>query len=107
MKSCGDQKLRELREDASGQERPAGFLSGAAPQSPQVGGSQRYLDYQRGLMELHRTTGIPPTVKSLNGEIKKLGDLAVTGGTYAEVWVGLWLDQEKVCIFHIVLGYND
>lgn len=63
---------------------------------PQPQDSERYLKYQRGLFELHRSTGIPPTVKSLNGEVTKVGDLAVTGGTYSDVWVGEWLGEQKV-----------
>jgi hypothetical protein len=37
-------------------------------------------------------------VKSLNGEVTKMGDLAVTGGTYSDVWIGMWLDAEKVAL---------
>lgn len=100
-----------MREDANGQEYLAGSLSGTPPPSPKVEGSQRYLDYQCGLINLHRATGVPPAVKSLNGEVKPLGELSVTGGTYTDVRVGLWLGQEKVRIFwyviYLVLRYNN
>jgi hypothetical protein len=66
------------------------------PPAPTEG--ERYLKYQRGLFELHRAAGIPPTVKSLNGEVTKMGDLAVTGGTYSDVWIGMWLGAEKVAL---------
>ena len=32
----------------------------------------------------------PPPVKRLDGKITKKGELAFAGGTYCEVWVGLW-----------------
>jgi serine/threonine protein kinase len=63
---------------------------------PQIHDSQRYLQYQRGLINLHRETGIPPTIKVLNGEVSKTGELAVAGGTYSDIWLGLWLREEKV-----------
>jgi hypothetical protein len=37
-------------------------------------------------------------VKRLNGEVTKVGDLAVMGGTYSDVWVGTWLGMEKVAL---------
>ncbi|KAF8078197.1 TKL/TKL-ccin protein kinase [Lyophyllum atratum] len=65
--------------------------------------SQRYLDYQRGviqrgLIQLHQLTGIPPTVKRLNGEVVKIGDLAIAGGTYSDIWQGIWLGEKKVAL---------
>ena len=67
---------------------------------PQVHDSQRYLQYQRGLINLHRETGIPPTIKVLNGEVYKTGELAVAGGTYSDIWLGLWLGEEKVLNYY-------
>ena len=58
--------------------------------------SQRYLEYQRGLLLLHENTGIPPSVKILNGEVVRIGDLAVAGGTYSDIWHGEWLGKKKV-----------
>lgn len=58
--------------------------------------SSRYLEYQRGLINLHRETGIPPTVKVLNNEVRRIGELAVAGGFWSDIWQGLWLDEEKV-----------
>ena len=26
----------------------------------------------------------------------KVGELAVAGGTYSDIWVGMWLGEEKV-----------
>lgn len=47
-------------------------------------------------MNLHRETGIPPIIKVLDGEVTKVGSLAVAGGTYSDIWVGMWLGEEKV-----------
>lgn len=58
--------------------------------------SARYLEYQRGLISIHRSTGVLPTVKILNGEIIKIGDLPVAGGVYSDIWLGKWLAEEKV-----------
>ncbi|KAF7974055.1 hypothetical protein HWV62_13455 [Athelia sp. TMB] len=35
---------------------------------------------RRALYELHRLTGVPPSVKILDGEVEKVGELAVAGG---------------------------
>ncbi|PPQ63201.1 hypothetical protein CVT24_005746 [Panaeolus cyanescens] len=60
--------------------------------------SRRYLEYQRGLINLHRETGIPPTVKILNNEVRRIGELAVAGGFWSDIWQGLWLDEQKVAL---------
>lgn len=57
---------------------------------------ERYLQYQRGLMNLHRTTGTPPSVKILDGEITAVDDLPIAGGTYSDIWKGEWLGEQKV-----------
>lgn len=51
---------------------------------------------QRGLVNLHRMTAILPSVKILDGEIVKLDDIPVAGGKYSDIWLGRWLDEEKV-----------
>ena len=54
----------------------------------------------------------PPPVKQLNGKITREGELAFAGGTYCEVWIGLWdkgseeagrekADPEKVILGHV------
>lgn len=63
---------------------------------PQPHDSSRYLQCQRGLINLHHETGIPPTIKILDGEVTKVCQLAVGGGTYSDIWVGMWLGEEKV-----------
>lgn len=57
---------------------------------------QRYLEYSRGLIQLHNITGISPGVKVLNGEVTKEGDLAIAGGTYSDIWLGRWLGEKTV-----------
>lgn len=101
--------MRQLRERIA---RPNTFYEStstntaiAFPQ-PEPRDSERYLQYQRGLINLHRTTGIPPTVKRLNGEITKLGDLAVAGGTYSDIWLGMWLCEKKVRLILILTNYD-
>lgn len=54
---------------------------------PQHHDSSRYLKYQRGLINHHHETGIPPTNKVLDGEITKIGELAVADGIYSDIWV--------------------
>jgi hypothetical protein len=48
-------------------------------------------------------TAILPPLKVLDGEIVKLDDIPVAGGTYSDIWLGRWLDEEKVFIFAVAL----
>ncbi len=57
---------------------------------------KRYQQYEAGLTALHEFTGIPPTVKILDGEVTKVGDIAFSGGPYSDVWEGKWLNGGKV-----------
>jgi hypothetical protein len=57
------------------------------------------------LINLHRVTGIPPTVKLLNGEVTKEGELAVAGGTYSDIWSGTWLGEEKVGVLTFIFAH--
>ena len=52
--------------------------------------------YEQAVITLHDFTGIPPTIKRLNGEVQRIGDLAVAGGTFSDIWMGLWLGHKKV-----------
>jgi hypothetical protein len=61
---------------------------------------ERYDVLERGLVNLHDLTGILPTIKKLDGEIKKDGDLAVAGGTNSDIWRGRWLGQKHVSSFY-------
>jgi len=92
--AAGQQELLYLREENDN--------NIAAPRTsspePQVSSSQQYLQYQRGLINLHRETGIPPTIKILNGEVTRVSELAVAGGTYSDIWIGKWLGDEKVAL---------
>jgi hypothetical protein len=81
---------------------PVDTIVSLPPPEPRDG--ERYLQYQRGLINLHLTTGIPPTVKILDGEVTKQGDLAIAGGTYSDIWLGVWLSEKKVRITGSQLG---
>ena len=37
---------------------------------------------------------VPPTVKGLNGLVKREGDIPVSGGTYSDVWMGTCLGRK-------------
>jgi len=52
--------------------------------------------FRRGLAELQRLTGIPPTIKRLDGEVVRLGDMPVERGGHSALWQGLWLGRNKV-----------
>ncbi|KAF9479740.1 kinase-like protein [Pholiota conissans] len=87
----GQKQLRVLRESRVTEPGSSQFV-------PTVFDSQRYLQYQRGLIKLHRETGIPPTIKILNGEVTRTSEFAVDGGIYSDIWVGTWLGEEKVAL---------
>ncbi|KAF8964090.1 TKL/TKL-ccin protein kinase [Flammula alnicola] len=94
--AAGQEELRHLRETRMNEMDTPTRRSSS--QVPEVRDSQRYLQYQRGLINLHRETGIPPTIKILNGEVTRNGDLAVAGGTYSDIWIGMWLEAERVAL---------
>jgi hypothetical protein len=50
---------------------------------------------QDALFRFHIETGTLPTIKVLNAEISKVEDAAVAGGTYSDIWLGLWLGKKK------------
>ncbi|CCM02903.1 uncharacterized protein FIBRA_05017 [Fibroporia radiculosa] len=54
--------------------------------------------YSNGLVQLHQLTGIPPTIKRLDGEVIKEGELPVERGSHSEVWRGIWLGGEVVAL---------
>jgi len=101
----GQQQLAEMRRSrtASGHlifTEDQGLLSSSTPSSAseRESATQRYLEMERGLIYLHDMTGIPPTVKKLDGEIRKYGDLPVAGGTHSDIWQGRWLGEKKVAL---------
>ncbi|KXN89363.1 Dual specificity protein kinase splA [Leucoagaricus sp. SymC.cos] len=60
--------------------------------------STHYLDMQRGLMSLHDLTGILPTIKILDGEITRDGEIAIAGGFNTDIWRGKWMGQKEVAL---------
>lgn len=65
---------------------------------PEIQYPDAYLETQRGLSQLHYLTGILPTVKILNGMVKKLDQIPVAGGIYSDVYLGYWLGDQKVSL---------
>ncbi|KAH7905718.1 kinase-like domain-containing protein [Hygrophoropsis aurantiaca] len=53
---------------------------------------------EEALLNLHRLTGILPTVKILDNQVTKLNSTPSKGGPCSEVWEGLWLGSEKVAL---------
>ncbi|KZT20257.1 TKL/TKL-ccin protein kinase [Neolentinus lepideus HHB14362 ss-1] len=60
--------------------------------------SEEAENLQHGLAQIHRLTGIPPSVKVLDGEVVKTDDMPIVGGTFTDVWRGVWLGTEKVAL---------
>ncbi|TFK25012.1 TKL/TKL-ccin protein kinase [Coprinopsis marcescibilis] len=53
---------------------------------------------REALFKFHTETGTLPAIKVLDAEITKMGELAVAGGTYSDIWLGLWLGRKKVAL---------
>lgn len=50
--------------------------------------------WKNGLSELQRLTGIPPTLKILDGEVVKTSELPAGRGGHSLVWPGLWFGKK-------------
>ncbi|KAG6841205.1 hypothetical protein C0991_000867 [Blastosporella zonata] len=92
-------ELQSLRQTSDGDQLMISDVRSHSP-PPLPTDSQRYLEQQRevvqkGLAHLHQLTGIPPSIKLLNGEVKRIGELAIAGGTYSDIWEGSWLNDKK------------
>lgn len=85
-------------------------LSPSGPPSSSVLGKQAIAQYyqniQQGILELHRVTGIMPPDPVLNGEVRMLGSLPITGGVFGDIWLGLWLEGERVSRPYILLYFD-
>jgi hypothetical protein len=55
-------------------------------------------------MNLHDLTGIPPSVKILDGEIARDNDVAIAGGVNSEIWKGRWFGQKHVSTASTLTG---
>ncbi|KAJ7582457.1 TKL/TKL-ccin protein kinase [Mycena floridula] len=71
---------------------------GTRSTSQQRDAQRRLEECQRGLLTLHQKTGIAPSVKILDGEVMKLGELPIAGGSDSDIWLGQWLGEEKVAL---------
>ncbi|CCM02902.1 uncharacterized protein FIBRA_05016 [Fibroporia radiculosa] len=63
----------------------------------EMGDQERDLCRQ-GLVELHQLTGIPPSIKRLDGEVVQVGFMPVAKGGHSHVWKGLWLGKKPVAL---------
>ncbi|KZT02532.1 kinase-like protein [Laetiporus sulphureus 93-53] len=54
--------------------------------------------YREKLVNFQRLTGVPPTIKILNGQVKKLGDRPLVWGSYSQVWNGVWLEKIDIVL---------
>lgn len=61
---------------------------------------EQYARCQEALLAFHLRTGTLPSIKVLDEEITKTGDLAVAGGTYSDIWLGTWLGSKTVSRHH-------
>lgn len=90
--------LREVAEPSGTPDKPS---DSPEPQSSKPQRKyERYLQYQRGLMNLHRATGIPPSVKTPNSEIIIAHDPPIAGGTHGDRRKEKWSEKQKVLYFH-------
>ncbi|EGN92019.1 hypothetical protein SERLA73DRAFT_191727 [Serpula lacrymans var. lacrymans S7.3] len=65
---------------------------GARPPSPPPSPARtEQLQIQQALMNLQRLTSMAPSIKILDGQVTREGDMAVAGGPYSDVWLGSWL----------------
>jgi hypothetical protein len=50
---------------------------------------------QSALTDLRRLTNIPPTLKVLNNQVKKVsGSTPICSGTYSDIWLGEMLGEK-------------
>ncbi|KAK7689173.1 hypothetical protein QCA50_007864 [Cerrena zonata] len=102
----GQQVLRQLREQdptPQPQYQRRGTNSSQSsritfmPQDPPER-SQEYNELQHALGELYKRLRVLPQVQNLNGEVTRMGDIPVSGGTYSDVWIGEWMGEQKVAL---------
>ncbi|KAF9444681.1 hypothetical protein P691DRAFT_807000 [Macrolepiota fuliginosa MF-IS2] len=103
----GQEMLREIRLELQGSSQvvvtgaehsgPGPSSAPSPPSAPnrQVA-AQQYREVQRGMAMLHRMTAILPPNKILNGEVRRMDNLAIAGGSSSDIWRGLWLEAEKL-----------
>ena len=56
--------------------------------------TKEYKELRHALTELSSRLQVLPTVKDLNGLVKREGDIPVSGGTYSDVWMGTCLGRK-------------
>ncbi|KAI0928187.1 hypothetical protein AcW1_005510 [Taiwanofungus camphoratus] len=85
----GQNQLRVMREQQTGVVSQTGNDNAC---------KETYEQCQQGLVELHRLTGIPPSIKRLDGEVVRYGEYPVEKGPRSQVWIGYWLGNTKVAL---------
>lgn len=65
---------------------------------------EQYQRSQDALFSFHLETGILPSIKVLDYEIRKTSELAVAGGAYSDIWLGEWLGNQTVSPLHPALA---
>ena len=56
--------------------------------------TKEYRELRNALTQLSNRLQVLPTVKDLNGFVKREGDIPVSGGTYSDVWMGTYLGRK-------------
>ena len=56
--------------------------------------TKEYRELRNALTQLSNRLQVLPTVKDLNGLVKREGDCSVSGGTYSDVWMGTCLGRK-------------
>lgn len=69
-------------------------------------GDRRHTGLSRGLCDLQRTSGeLLPNYVLRHGEVRRIGSTATGASAMMDIWEGLYLDTEKVCI-KVLRGVN-
>ncbi|KXN89740.1 Tyrosine-protein kinase TXK [Leucoagaricus sp. SymC.cos] len=94
----GQMALKQMREEWQTLTSASTEPSSALAVIKNVKTDQKYRDMQRGLAKLQEMAAILPPVKILNGEVEKIGDVAIAGGTTCDIWRGAWLGEKEVAL---------
>ncbi len=89
------QRLREMRDYLNNM---TGELRINGQTTTRATFNTTYLRTQDVLSALHTATKLLPNIKSLNGEVVKDGNMPYAGGSFSDVWIGIWLGDRKVSL---------
>ncbi|PSS30910.1 hypothetical protein PHLCEN_2v2535 [Hermanssonia centrifuga] len=91
----GHERLREMRDYLNNM---TGELRINGQTTTRATFNTTYLRTQDVLSALHTATKLLPNIKSLNGEVVKDGNMPYAGGSFSDVWIGIWLGDRKVAL---------